>query len=98
MQPSLAEMRAAARRLPKNPDYQVVWHGGKVDSLGTRGGLLPEYESESSWVLTERYLRLRRDLAPELEEEDGRQVVEGVRTEISAQRRDRTDSSRRRLR
>jgi hypothetical protein len=40
--------RAAARRLPRNPDYQVVWHGGMKDSLGTRGGILPEYESESS--------------------------------------------------
>lgn len=66
----MATFAEAARKLPKNPQYPVVWHGGMVDSLGTRGGLLPEYESKSSWVLTVRHLMLRRKLQEDLEDLD----------------------------
>lgn len=26
-------------------EMEIIWDGAKVDSLGTRGGLLPEYET-----------------------------------------------------
>lgn len=46
--------------------YETVWHGGKVDELGTRGGLLPAYESTSSWSLVEEALRTRLEFAKRL--------------------------------
>lgn len=43
--------------------FSVVWHGGKVDESGTRGGLLPTYKSQSSWSLVEEALRTRWEFA-----------------------------------
>lgn len=50
-------------------DFEVVWHGGKVDELGTRGGLLPPYESRSTWHLAIAVLQRKRKLRPEVEPE-----------------------------
>jgi hypothetical protein len=47
--------------------YEVVWHGGMVDGHGTRGGLLPPYESTSSWALVEEALQTRWEFAKRLQ-------------------------------
>lgn len=43
--------------------YEVIWHGGKVDVSGSKGGLLPPYDSSSSWSLVEEVLRTRWDFS-----------------------------------
>jgi hypothetical protein len=45
-------------------DYEVVWHGAMVDSLGTKGGLLPPYEHGSAWGHIENYFRVRLGRCP----------------------------------
>jgi hypothetical protein len=40
-------------------DYEVVWHGAKVDAYGTKGGLLGPYASISQWHAIEQKLRER---------------------------------------
>lgn len=37
-------------------EYEVVWHGAKVDAYGTKGGLLGPYASTSQWHAIERKL------------------------------------------
>lgn len=49
----------AKNRAKLDRQYETVWHGGKVDAYGTRGGLLPAYNSTSSWALVEDVLRTR---------------------------------------
>lgn len=52
----IARNRAALDR-----QFETVWHGGQVDESGSRGGLLPPYDSTSSWSLVENELRTRLD-------------------------------------
>lgn len=49
-------MTNSSRRPVPSQSYTVVWHGGLVDELGTNGGLLPPYESRSSWRRVEEVL------------------------------------------
>jgi hypothetical protein len=59
--------------MSESEEFDVVWNGAQVDSLGTKGGLTrpyPPHASRSIWYLMVQELSLRRGrpLADILEE------------------------------
>lgn len=48
--------------LPKNPEVEVVWHGGMVSPSGQKGQLLPDTHAVgSTWNASVRVLRQQID-------------------------------------